>query len=352
MAAEERTELRGSESELAHLIKTYATDLHWDAYESAPVGTGRLILVSGGILQGIVVGAALWAALALEPTTSALQPVLVFVGGLLAVLNVAVARAARPYYMRARLQAAITDPRPPLLYLRSFATDGQQSPVEPSLTDSTRPTLLSWGATWSIEDDLCQRLSGIAPVLCIGQPGDRLPKGSAIRLYVDNEAWQQVVGKLMQAACLVLIWPGASPGVRWELAATAQAAGLSKLVLLTADERGRPLDKGAYTMFREWVAPLLGRDLPKTAWHTWFLIFGGTGSVAAIDAREPPPSRMDFARAVKELVASIDSRLPPVTQPSPGTSTGSELEFRVMRYVPAAVSALGLTAIVLALALR
>jgi hypothetical protein len=58
-------------------------------------------------------------------------------------------------------------------------------------------------------------MSKIGPFVAIGRPGERLPQLGAIRLYVADPEWQEMVTRLMSEAALVVLragFPAASGG--------------------------------------------------------------------------------------------------------------------------------------------
>jgi TM2 domain-containing membrane protein YozV len=112
-------------------------------------------------------------------------------------------------------EAMAADPRPPVLYLRSFGDDGAV------WHDAERGRLARWWsellAVATPEQETAAALDAVGPVVAIGKPGEPLPELGAARLYVDHEAWQTEVLALMDRAALVVLRIGSSPGVLWEL---------------------------------------------------------------------------------------------------------------------------------------
>jgi hypothetical protein len=67
------------------------------------------------------------------------------------------------------------------------------------------------------EELLTAFFSRSGKVVAIGRPGQRLVTPGAERLYVEDDAWQQVVTEHLEEAQLVVVQPGISAGVRWEI---------------------------------------------------------------------------------------------------------------------------------------
>lgn len=123
----------------------------------------------------------------------------------------------------------LRDPRAPVLYLRSFK-------------DDSALVLHGGAAGWldraagalavaTPEQELAWCLQRVGPVVAIGKPGEPLPELGAARLYVAHEAWQAKVCELMQAAALVVLRVGDSPGVLWEVEQALALLPRQRLVL-------------------------------------------------------------------------------------------------------------------------
>jgi TM2 domain-containing membrane protein YozV len=121
------------------------------------------------------------------------------------------------------------DPRPPVLYLRSFYDDGVAvideggSKIMRGITRAVAPR--------TPEQELAEILGHVGPVVAIGKPGEPLPELGAARLYVSHNQWQQKVSDLMQMATLVVIRIGSSAGVLWEIEQALSRIPRQRLVL-------------------------------------------------------------------------------------------------------------------------
>ncbi|MEO8806471.1 MAG: TM2 domain-containing protein [Burkholderiaceae bacterium] len=163
-------------------------------------------------------------------------------------------RRSRRHEAASAAQAMADDPRPPVLYLRSFQDDGSVLlddsgfPGVQALTRATSPA--------SSEEELAHILRRIGPVVAIGKPGEKLPELGAARLYVSHEEWQAVVGRLMRQAGLVVVRVGPSPGVLWEIGQALTQIPRERLALVMLGDE--PLS--AQVAAR--LAPALGGALP------------------------------------------------------------------------------------------
>lgn len=172
----------------------------------------------------------------------------------LMLLMMALFRRSRRHEAVSAAQAMADDPRPPVLYLRSFQDDGsvllddQGLPGMQALTRAASPV--------SSEEELARILEQIGPVVAIGKPGEKLPELGAARLYVSHEDWQAVVGVLMRQAALVVVRVGKSPGVLWEIGQALTQIPRERLALVMLGDE--PLSPPVAAR----LAPALGGALP------------------------------------------------------------------------------------------
>jgi hypothetical protein len=126
-------------------------------------------------------------------------------------------------------EAMAADPRPPVLYLRSFQDDGV--PVLDDGGSTLARRFMALLAPQTPEQELAIILNQVGPVVAIGKPGEPLPELGAARLYVDDSRWQAEVATLMRRAALVVVRVGASPGVLWEIDQALEVIPRQRLVL-------------------------------------------------------------------------------------------------------------------------
>jgi len=107
------------------------------------------------------------------------------------------------------------DPRPPVLYFRSFEDD--------------KVSYFNFNS--SFEEDLAAVFRDVGPVVAIARPDESLPPIGAARLRLDNDKWQEAVTGLLHRAAVVLIRPGLSPGILWEVNATIQLVPPERLLI-------------------------------------------------------------------------------------------------------------------------
>jgi len=130
-------------------------------------------------------------------------------------LLVAGARYAARRFTRVSLERLISaDPRPPILFLRSFRDDQVRlhkpggNPFRRMVSvGEPRPTL---------DHVLLEQGTPRGPVIAIGAPGKTPPFGAA-RAYVNDAEWRDTVAELSRKADAVVITIDETEGVRWEV---------------------------------------------------------------------------------------------------------------------------------------
>lgn len=157
----------------------------------------------------------------------------------------------------------------PVLFLRSFADDGKTT-LQPGgwlaslagirdsyggVSTSGRITARDLIVTYnpitllrrafgygsaSAEETLARFFQKFGPVVAIGKPGERLATAGAARIYVSDELWQQTVLTEIERAQFVVVQPGSSKGVAWELAQVRAHANPTRVLLSLASCWGDP----------------------------------------------------------------------------------------------------------------
>jgi len=169
------------------------------------------------------------------------------------------------------------DTRPPVLYLRSFRDDGKEADILMSAS-----SLKSQTAEEQLER-LLQKTVG--PVLAIGKPGEVLAQIGAARVYVEDERWQEVVGRLMQAASLVVLRMGDTPGILWELERVRREVPPEKVLLLLPFS-----DWQSYEAVEQKVFSCLGLNPPSQGEVAQVLYFSPEWKARARRASPQPPA--------------------------------------------------------------
>lgn len=130
------------------------------------------------------------------------------------------------------------DPRPPVLFLRSFQDDQVRLPERSPLASFYR-RILTLGLGWPrLDHELVERFSRYGPALALGNPGEKsLPFGAA-RVYATHERWQEVVRELAARSAHVVLVADSTPGVEWEIQTFQQPPLVDKTAFLCAPRAG------------------------------------------------------------------------------------------------------------------
>ena len=128
-----------------------------------------------------------------------------------------------------------SDPRPPVIYLRSFQDD-VKSPVRGWYGILMKP--LTWFLPVSFEQDLAAIMNRLGPFVAIGKPGERVPELGAARFYVTDSEWQQRVSELIRKARLTVILSGTTSSLWWEIDHVMASVPPRQVVLISV-ERGK-----------------------------------------------------------------------------------------------------------------
>jgi len=117
-------------------------------------------------------------------------------------------------------QLLARDPRPPVVYLRSFEADSEIVVRPPGFWNRAVTVIFDYMMMFSPEQELEEVLNRVGPVIAIGKPGEPLPELGAARLYVADADWKAKVTDMIARSCLVVIRTGATPNLQWEIEET------------------------------------------------------------------------------------------------------------------------------------
>jgi hypothetical protein len=128
----------------------------------------------------------------------------------------------------------LRDPRPPVLYLRSFGDDRLRLRTatfgRPSLIERFTPRRFD-----RFEEVLVRYLSRYGPVIAVNPPGTRLAPLGAARETIEPADWHSAVADWMaHAALIVFLAPPsrATQGLHWELRTVAEHGQLDKALVV------------------------------------------------------------------------------------------------------------------------
>jgi len=128
----------------------------------------------------------------------------------------------------------LRDPRPPVLYLRSFTDDRLRlwtaTLGRPSLVERFTPRRFG-----RFEEVLVRHLSRYGPVIAVNPPGTRLAPLRAARETIEPANWQSAVaGWMAHSALIVFLAPPSrvTQGLPWELRTVAEHGQLDKALVV------------------------------------------------------------------------------------------------------------------------
>ena len=105
------------------------------------------------------------------------------------------------------------DPRPPILYLRSFSNE------------------LTYSGTDEMDWPINTIGKNVGPIIAIGQPDEILPPKGIARIYLDSAAdWKGVVKGLLEKARFVIISPQSTSSLVWEAVTTFEMCSPEKII--------------------------------------------------------------------------------------------------------------------------
>jgi hypothetical protein len=247
---------------------------------------GGLLMMGGPLLAGGAYMLVAW----LFPSIEDMVPLAL---GMLVTLPIALVLSRRgafrlaylgkQHQAHARAAALAGDSRPPVLYLRPFSAD--ETPGA-TLRGVTGVSLI--GRFGSLEEQLSLALEPVGPLVAIGKPSEALPTPGALRRYASDDDWQALVRGWFDTARLVILRPGFSEGLWWELREALARLPPQRVLILAVRMRGRE-----YRHFAELCAKRLGRQLPPLAavsrWRrvNGFIAFGEGWQPVFLPMRAP-----------------------------------------------------------------
>ncbi|MCB9730785.1 MAG: hypothetical protein H6746_20105 [Deltaproteobacteria bacterium] len=188
------------------------------------------------------------------------DPLIVVASFLLWVLSLGVAsalllRVAARRRPRCAVELLTRDRRPPVLFLRAFADDGQL----PLWRDLATSTMIP-----CVEAIVHRAFAPVGPMVALARSeGERLPAGTVPRLQVSDARWRDAVRWFAERAALVVVVPGPGAGLAWELGFLWEAVAPERVVLVLPPARWLPRDSTAGVVFEgPWLGALAEVTVP------------------------------------------------------------------------------------------
>jgi hypothetical protein len=87
-----------------------------------------------------------------------------------------------------------------------------------------------------LEEVLANELWFLAPVIGIGDPHDSTHALGASCTYLSDDVWREYISSRMKRAAILLVMPGLSQFIRWEIATACRAGLLEKCLFILPPE--------------------------------------------------------------------------------------------------------------------
>ncbi|HVN63062.1 MAG TPA: hypothetical protein VMT58_00380, partial [Candidatus Binataceae bacterium] len=183
---------------------------------------GFLFLIAG-IANGITTAALIYC-------TAFMQIVGILFFGTAGLAITTLLRNAARRFTRTRLEKlSSSDPRPPILFLRSFKDDQVQ--LQWGGRGQLRHLAAAAEPSPTVDHVLLEEATPVGPVIAIGMPGSPPPFGVE-RIYVEDGEWQSTVARVAASAQAIVIVVDLTPGVTWELNYLRDSGSSSKSLYL------------------------------------------------------------------------------------------------------------------------
>jgi hypothetical protein len=110
------------------------------------------------------------------------------------------------------------------------------------------------------EESICRFFESSGPVIAIGKPGEGLPTPGAARMYLGDDRWRETILVELQRAKAVVVQPGITLGVRWELEQIHAIVEPSRVLFCLVSFWKDPQ---AYEELARILKQTMGCDLPR-----------------------------------------------------------------------------------------
>lgn len=178
----------------------------------------------------------------------------------LLILFVALRRVSKRYRLNSKL-ILLTDTREPILYLRAFYEESAPNAIyfDKDRTDET----------------LAKVLKNVGPLIAAGRPNDKQQPLGAVRVYFNDDAWQENIKNLMSISKLVVIQAGHSPNLNWEISTAMKCLKPHQLLFtfLAWQELDAVSRQLKFAEFATQLKLVSTFDLPKRIDDAYFLYF-------------------------------------------------------------------------------
>jgi hypothetical protein len=178
-----------------------------------------------------------------------------FLGGALGLFGMFLLFKGRRYLSRFESAKCLQDdPRPPVVLLRPFQLDACAVRLKKGL----KVEFFEGALDKTYEEYLAESVRPIGPLIALAEPGQGLPPAGAARLHETHQTWKDRVVDLLRGARLVILIPGTSVALLWEMWTAFQELRPQQLVILDVGKDTPREYKALSLMFKE----ATGQELP------------------------------------------------------------------------------------------
>lgn len=149
----------------------------------------------------------------------------------------------------------------------------------------------------SKEQDFRDAVGPLGDFVAFGRPGERLQPVGASRLYL-KDGWKQEITAYMARARLVIVRPGSSRSIRWEVRQVLKTVPPERILFYLRFRGWGGKKEREYELFRRCVRVHLGAELPERIGDARYLVFDASGRPRFIREATRPTEvvRQVFAR--------------------------------------------------------
>ncbi|HJP95827.1 MAG TPA: hypothetical protein VJ843_00490 [Candidatus Saccharimonadales bacterium] len=185
-------------------------------------------------------------------------------------------------------QRKLLDTRQPILYLRPFFHDRSERVDEMfAYSQSTYSTLMQHflffqtghiDSVTTTDEAIAKTLKDIGPVVAVGVPLETMSPPGSLRLYFKDEEWRDKVEKLMSISRSIIIQPGYTPSLEWEMDTAKHYFQPEQICFSLLDWRNlnREARKLEFETFNMQVKRIYGISLPKHFNNAYLIYFDNT----------------------------------------------------------------------------
>jgi hypothetical protein len=178
----------------------------------------------------------------------------------------------------------LKDTRPPVVYLRTFDIDDNV------VVDKVAPHLSVTGRKDIDMESFLEPLNAVGPLISIAKPGPGAEAGiykiGAYRECFATKDWQATVTRWLEQAGMVIIAPGVSPGIKWELNEVKKRFTLDSVIILippkyqsTPKKAAGPDDDIGCDNFSSLIKQTFNVDIPPSTRRLYYIGFDTMGKV-------------------------------------------------------------------------